>query len=194
MKLIVTLIRGFLGVNRFGSRAINHLLPIRFTVDGNNFSDRDHTEEIQQGQNIWDIGGGSQPVISQQKKVDLALTITGLDISEDEQLAAPKGVYEKIVVAGLGSYVDEASADIVICQATLEHVPDTSGAIRAMPTILKPGGKALIFAPCRNTVFARLNLGLPKIWKKKLLYFVSPEVEEHQGLPAHYDRCTPREI
>lgn len=27
-----------------------------------------------------------------------------------------------------------------------------------------------------------------------ILFFVSPEVEEHQGFPALYDKCTPRQI
>lgn len=115
-------------------------------------------------------------------------------MDKGELLAAPKGAYDEIVVADLCTYVGTGSADVVICQATLEHVPDATGAVRVISQMLKPGGKALIFAPSRNAVFARLNLLLPQKWKENMLYFVSPEVEKHQGFPAFYDKCTPYEI
>ncbi|HGG04986.1 MAG TPA: methyltransferase domain-containing protein, partial [Aliiroseovarius sp.] len=122
--------------------------------------------------------------------------VVGLDIDPDELGAAPDGAYDETLARDLCTFTGQGDADLVICQATLEHVPDTAGAIRAIASILKPGGKALIFAPSRNALFARLNLLLPQKWKENILYFVYPvpDVTQHQGFPAHYDKCTPREI
>jgi 2-polyprenyl-6-hydroxyphenyl methylase/3-demethylubiquinone-9 3-methyltransferase len=117
-----------------------------------------------------------------------------LDICVDELQGAPEGSYDSTIVADLCDFQGSGDADIVICQATLEHVHDTTGAIGAISSILKPGGKAYIFAPCRNAVFARLNLVLPQRAKEKILFWFLPEAEEGQGFPAKYHKCTPSEL
>jgi 2-polyprenyl-6-hydroxyphenyl methylase/3-demethylubiquinone-9 3-methyltransferase len=79
----------------------------------------------------------------------------------------------------------------VICQALLEHVRDTGGAFRAISSILKPGGRAILFVPSRNAVFARLNLLLPETWKRRILFSIFPEMQRDHGFPAFYHQCTP---
>ncbi len=69
----------------------------------------------------------------------------------------------------------------MICQALLEHVPSTERAFRAIGSLLKPGGLALIFAPSRNAVFARLNLLLPQRLKRAILFAVFPESRYRDG-------------
>ncbi len=81
--------------------------------------------------------------------------------------------------------------DVIICQAVLEHVKDTENAFRAMASLLKPGGRALIFVPSRNAVFARINLLLPQKMKEAILYGIYPSTRESQGFTSFYHRCTP---
>jgi SAM-dependent methyltransferase len=131
---------------------------------------------------VYNLGGGSRPCISAEDKVRLNLTVVGVDISADELAAAPPGVYDETTVADLCTFVGRADADIVVCQATLEHVPDTPAAMRGLSTTVKPGGRVLIFAPSRNAMFARMNLVLPEKLKRWLLFKIYPhKAQGHDG-------------
>lgn len=88
-------------------------------------------------------------------------------------------------------YQGKNDADLVICQAVLEHVKDVDSAVKALSSILKPGGHALIFVPCRNALFARINLLLPERAKRALLFRLYPRMSRHQGFPSYYRECTP---
>lgn len=185
----------FVRLNRSASRAINGLLPEKVRRDGNHHFLNDTLSDIlHEGAVVYDLGGGAQPFVSRELKKLWSLRLVGLDICEDELQKAPPGIYDETIVADLCSFKGNAEADIVICQATLEHVKQTRGAIEAIASILKPGGKAYLFAPCRNAVFARLNLILPQRLKEKLLFALLPETEESQGFPAHYNEGTPKRL
>lgn len=177
------------------SRSFDRLLPVEYQVDGN----RDFVEHwieprLKSGARIYDIGGGKNPIVGTAEKRRFGLTVIGLDIDARELEASPDGVYDEKICADITQYRGRSDADLVICQALLEHVRDSQAAIRAIASILKPGGTALIFLPSRNAVFARLNLLLPEALKRKLLYAVFPSTERDQGFPAYYDRCTPRDF
>ena len=94
------------------------------------------------------------------------------------------------ICADITQFRGGGEADLVICQALLEHVKDSRAAIGAIASILKPGGVALIFLPSRNAVFARINLILPDSLRRKVCT-VFPFTKRNQGFPAFYDRCTP---
>ena len=64
--------------------------------------------------------------------------------------------------------------------------------IRGIASTLREGGVALLFVPCRNAVFARLNLMLPENIKRRILFAIYPQSQEQgQGFPSFYHRCTP---
>jgi len=188
---------GFVRVNQAASVWIDRLLlPDRLRQDGNKtFQSEILPQHVSSGMRVYDLGGGAQPYFSPDQKASLGLYVTGLDISAEELEASPEGGYNRKIVADLCTFQGPRDADLVVCQATLEHVPDTAGAIRAIAETLAPGGKAVLFLPCRNAVFARLNLLLPETLKKRLLFALFPhKAEGHDGFEAHYDRCTPRDI
>ena len=143
---------------------------------------------------VYDVGGGKRPFLSTAEKTALDLSVYGLDIDRDELASAPPGAYERVICSDIGAYAGNADADVVICQAVLEHVRSSEKAIGAIASILKPGGMALLFVPCRNAWYARLNLLLPQAWKRKLLFTIYPGTESTLGFPAYYDRCTPRDF
>lgn len=190
------LLRAFLEQNIKISRALDSLLPERLRTDGNKYFVAHVVPTVlERGMTVYDLGGGSNPCIRPELKQRLGLRVVGLDISVEELASAPQGAYDRTIAADLCTLRGAGDADLVICQATLEHVHDTPGAIRAIAETLAVGGRACIFAPSRNAAFARLNLLLPERVKTALLFSLFPhKATGHDGFKAFYDRCTPRDI
>ncbi len=136
------------------SQQFDRLLPAEYGVDGNSdFLDNWIAPYIAPGAVLYDIGGGKNPVVSPEQKRRLGLRVIGLDIDGDELAAAPAGVYDETICADITRYDGQTDADVVICQALLEHVCDVQAAVEAIGGILKPGGTALLFLPSRNAAF-----------------------------------------
>lgn len=189
------MLRSFIRLNKRASAALDSILPAEFSADGNAYFHTMVPPLVQEGLVVYDLGGGSRPLFSAEDKKRARLTVVGLDLSQDELDAAPQGSYDRAIAADLTTFRGEGDADLVICQATLEHVADTNGALAAIASCLKPGGVAAIFVPCRNAWFARLNLMLPQRIKERLLFTLIPEkADGHEGFPAYYNRCTPKEF
>jgi 2-polyprenyl-6-hydroxyphenyl methylase/3-demethylubiquinone-9 3-methyltransferase len=178
------------------SRLIDSLLPPRVREDGHTwFIEELLPRAFQKGITLYDLGGGSRPCISRVDKERYNMTVVGLDVSAEELAAAPPGIYDRMIVVDLCKFVGHGEADAVICQAVLEHVPDTPQAMRAIASALRAGGRAFIFAPSANALFARLNLALPENVKRQLLFAFFPQkAEGHDGFKAYYNHCTPRQI
>jgi 2-polyprenyl-6-hydroxyphenyl methylase/3-demethylubiquinone-9 3-methyltransferase len=143
---------------------------------------------------VYDVGGGKTPFLSPEEKRRLRLRVVAIDVDKGELARAPHGSYDEAVCADICSYVGSQDADVVICQALLEHVPDVEQALRSLVGIAKPGGHVLVFVPSRNAAFARLNLVLPEWLKRRVLFTIWPAAAEKQGFQAYYDRCTPRQF
>jgi SAM-dependent methyltransferase len=173
------------------SKAFDSWLPAHFRIDGHwDFRREFAPIYLRPGIEVWDIGGGKFPLIDAETKRRLNLRSVGLDISAGELAAAAPGTYDETFVADVTDFMGRGTADLIICQAVLEHVPDTEAALKTFETILKPGGIALVFVPSRNSWFARLNLIVPERLKRKLLSLLHAEYEGGQGFRAYYDRCT----
>jgi SAM-dependent methyltransferase len=170
-------------------------IPAIFQLDGNrDFLDRVAPEQLRTGETVWDVGGGKNPTIPCDRKRKMALHITGLDIDAEELAAAPAGSYDAKISGDITRFRGNGDADLIVCQALLEHLPEPDAAMAAITSILKPGGKALIFVPSRNAVFARLNLLLPQSLKRRLLFSIFPGMSRDHGFPAYYRGCTPNEL
>ncbi|WP_026606756.1 class I SAM-dependent methyltransferase [Methylocapsa acidiphila] len=188
------LVRTLIEANIRLSQAFDSILPERVREDGNrHFTDHIVPLALRRGITLYDVGSGRTPCLSRETKEKWEMTVVGLDISAEELAAAPPGAYDRAIVADIGEFVGAAEADAVICRALLEHVPDTSRAMRALAGLLKDGGRMFIFVPSRNAVFARLNLLLDENLKKSLLRFFYPEAKG-QGFRAYYSHCTPSQI
>ncbi len=177
------------------SNKLDRLLPDEFRLDGNqNFIHEFVTPYLTPGALVYDVGGGKQPMIPVESKVELGVRIVGLDIDEGELRSALPASYDATVCCDITKYRGNADGDVVICQALLEHVTNVANALRSIDSILKPGGVALLFVPSANAMYARLNLLMPERLKRAILFRVFPSTSKSQGFRAYYDRCTPREI
>jgi SAM-dependent methyltransferase len=188
MRVFKSMIRG----QRQLAKRFDRALPLRFRIDGNSDFRNDFAPRyLRPNQKIYDIGGGKNPFLSIDAKRDLKAHVVGLDIDGGELARAPAGSYEETIVADVTKYRGKGDADVVICQALLEHVVDVRQALFTIGTLLRPGGVALIFVPSRNAVFARLNLLLPERLKRWLLFTLFPESRAVQGFRSYYNQCTP---
>jgi len=189
------IIRGLFDLNGALSRRLDALLPKDLSIDGNrDFIDRFVPQFITPGARLVDVGGGKQPYLDVRSKSSLGVHVTGIDIKQEELDQAPEGAYDATICADISTYRGTNDADIIVCQAVLEHVRDVAGAFIAFASIMKPGGLALIFLPSRNAVYARLNLMLPEALKRKILFYIFPNTRKTQGFASYYDHCTPREF
>jgi SAM-dependent methyltransferase len=192
----MNLARAFIELNRRCSRAFDAMLvPEKCRVDGNrDFIDHFALKYLKPGLTVYDVGGGKQPYINRATKERLGLKVVGLDIDANELARAPQGLYDEVVCADITKFAGPGTADLLVCQALLEHVSDVSAAFTSIASILRPGGRAVIFVPSRNAVFARLNLLLPEKIKRWILFKVFPQAKADGGFRSYYDRCTPLEF
>ena len=189
------MIRWFIAINRKASGAFDRLLPAKFSVDGNrDFLDHIAPGFLTHGLKVIDVGGGRHPFVGAATKSARGLTVTGLDIDGGELAAAPPGTYDETIVADIVNYRGREDADVIVCQAVLEHVPNTQAAFTSLKSMVRPGGRILLFVPCRNAAFARANLLIPQRLKRRMLFYIYPEARGGQGFPSYYDRCTPRDF
>jgi SAM-dependent methyltransferase len=189
------LLERFLNASVAASDWLDRRLPPHLTTDGNrDFQQRFVPRYLANDLVIYDIGGGKQPFLNPSTKAKIAARVIGLDISAEELNAAPRGSYDDIVVSDIRKFRGGGDADLVICQALLEHVPDVRQALQAIASIMKPGGRALLFVPCRNAPFAVLNRALPHELKRKLLFTAFPRARGTQGFRSYYNQCTPKRI
>jgi 2-polyprenyl-6-hydroxyphenyl methylase/3-demethylubiquinone-9 3-methyltransferase len=171
------------------------LLPPDYRIDGDtSFEAEFLTPHLYRGATVIDVGSGKLPSLSPAQRAALEITVVGFDVSKSELDAAPAGSYDATICADVTEFVGDGKADLAICSSLLEHVPDVDKALRGIASMLKPGGEALVFIPCGNTLFARLNRLLPQKFKQKLLNCLFPKIAPGLGFPVHYDRCTPRQI
>ena len=187
--------RRFIRSQQVLSLAFDSLLPSSYRVDGN----RDFREDfapryLRPGTVVLDVGGGKHPFVDPETKRFLDLQVIGVDIDAEELRLAPSGAYDSVICCDVEQLDLPDSVDIAVCQAVLEHVRDTRGAIASIARALRPGGRFILFAPSRNAIFARLNLVFPERFKRWVLFWMFPQTRQGQGFAAFYDRCTPRDV
>lgn len=174
------------------SRTFDKLLPAHYSVDGwTDFCYQIAPGHFRRGIKMYDVGGGKSPYLSREKKTELEVKVVGVDIDAAELAAAPPGAYDKTICEDICDICGEEDGDIVISVSVLEHVRDVGRALKGIASLLKPGGKALIFLPSRSALYAKLNRLLPQRVKRSLLGMVMPGSLSAMGFQAYYDRCTP---
>jgi SAM-dependent methyltransferase len=106
---------------------------------------------------VVDAGCGPNPVTALRlSRPDR--TVIGVDIafgtaSLARRTARDAGLHLPVVVADLEALPFRgASIDAVVCDDTIEHLPDDERGVRELATCLRPGGTAVIATPNRHGI------------------------------------------
>lgn len=194
---VASIRRTFINMNRWLSTKFDEVfLPKRWRVDGmKDYVSQVVPEYVPTKGVVYDIGGGKRPFLSSEMAKPAGVRVVGVDIDAAELAQAPKGAYDAEIVSDVGSPNGIprkiAKADLIICEAVLEHVQNTEQAFINTAAITKRDGKLVFFVPARNALFAQINRVLPEHIKRALLFNLFPESAHAQGFPAYYDNCTP---
>jgi ubiquinone/menaquinone biosynthesis C-methylase UbiE len=138
---------------------------------------------------VADVGGGRRCVYAAHRSSDIKLI--ALDISAEE--LALNDQVDETYVADLADEVPlpDASVDLVLSRAVLEHVHDVRRAATNLARVAKPGGVSLHFVPCRYSLFGIAARILPF---KPLLFAVHkvmPWTKDQVEFDVYYDQGHP---
>lgn len=143
---------------------------------------------------VLDLGGGRQCVYADAVDPPGRVKLIAIDISPEElaQNADVTDTYVADVATGLP--LPDASVDLILSRALLEHVDDVPSAIRHMARVLRPGGVALHIVPCRYSLFGMAARLLPFGPLLRLTHTIMPHTRHYIGFPVHYDHCYPQAL
>lgn len=143
---------------------------------------------------LVEIGGGRDPLLSQEEVQALGVEYTINDISSVELKNAP-GAYSKACFDIAGD-LDEAgvrrgSYDFAFSRMVFEHVKDVRRGWENLHAILAPGGVALTFVPTLYALPYVANLVIPEWLSQKIVKLLYPHrtADEDPKFPAYYDWC-----
>jgi SAM-dependent methyltransferase len=141
---------------------------------------------------VLDLGGGRSCIYAKEVEPPGRVKLIAVDISPEE-LAFNIDVDETRVADVAGRLpVPDASVDVILSRALLEHVNGVPAAIREMARVLRPGGVALHLVPCRYSLFGMAARLLPFGPLLRLTLKFAPWFrDERFGFPVHYDHCFP---
>ena len=140
---------------------------------------------------VLDLGGGRRCLYAGSVEPPGRVKLVAVDISPEE-LALNADVVETCVAdVAVDLPVPDESVDLILSRALLEHVDGVPAAIRHMSRVLRPGGVALHFVPCRYSLFGTAARLLPFGPLLRLKHRISPETRDIIGFKIHYDHCFP---
>lgn len=143
---------------------------------------------------VLDLGGGRRFVYHGSIQPAGRLRLIAVDISPDE-LALNTEVTETCTAdVSAGLPLPDASADLILSRALLEHVNGVPSAITHMARVLKPGGVALHMVPCRYSLFGMAARFLPFGRLLRLTHAVMPDTRGSVEFPVVYDHCWPQAL
>ena len=86
------------------SNRFDKMLPGQLQIDGNtHFKEVFSQNYFKEGITIYDIGGGKQPFLTLGEKEKLHISVTGIDIDEQELKRAERGLYDRVICADFAS-------------------------------------------------------------------------------------------
>ena len=143
------------------------------------------------GATAVDLGGGRRCVYAQALRPEQDVRLVAVDIDEEE-LAMNDDVAETVVAnVAEGLPFDDASVDLILSRALLEHVDGVPSAARHMGRVMKPGGTALHLIPGRYSLFGTAARVLPFGPLLRAFHAVNPDSIGQVEFDVHYDSCHP---
>lgn len=171
-------------------------LPERYSIPWHKPFDDPIFERLDEGMSVLDIGSGRHPAIKPEDR-PTNVRYVGLDLSEDELIAAGPGAYSETIAADATTIRPElvGQFDLVISWQVLEHVMDLEQTIRNIRFYLKPGGLFVALFSGSWSAFGVINRILPNRIGSKIVDRTMKRTENNVPVfPAHYDRCSAKEL
>lgn len=198
VMLVVMAIRMAIDINRKFSKATERRLGLPSEGSLWHTFAAEATAQIEalpDGAVVLDLGGGRQCVYADAVKPLGRVKIIAIDISA-KQLALNMDVAEtRVADVAERLPMPDASADLILSRALLEHVEGVPNAILEMARALRPGGVALHFVPCRYSLFGIAARMLPFGPLLKLTLKLAPWYQQDNfGFPVYYDHCYPNAL
>lgn len=141
---------------------------------------------------VVDLGGGRHFLYADEVDPPGRVKVIAVDISPEE-LALNKDA-DETCVADVSKHIPlpDASVDLILSRALLEHVDGVPSAIREMHRVLRPGGTALHLVPCGNSLFGLGARLLPFGPLLQLTLKLAPWFRNYAfGFKVYYDHCYP---
>lgn len=143
------------------------------------------------GATVLDLGGGRRCVYAGALPPDHGLRLVAVDVSEEE-LAANSDVDETCLAnIAEGLPFADASVDLILSRALLEHIDGVPAAVANMARVLKPGARTVHFMPCRYSLFAIAARALPFKRLLWILHAVNPGSRGQVEFEVFYDHGYP---
>lgn len=152
-------------------------------------------QALPDGAEVLDLGGGRSCIYAKEVEPPGRVRLIAVDISAEE-LALNTDVAETCVADVAHDLpMPDASADLILSRALLEHVEGVPEAIGQMARVLRPGGTALHLVPCRYSLFGTAARLLPFGPLLRLTFRLAPWFRQYAfGFPVHYDNCFPQAL
>jgi SAM-dependent methyltransferase len=143
------------------------------------------------GVRILDVGSGRTPSLGPEDRPEGCHYI-GLDIAEEELLAAGPGAYDESFAHDITKPLPAVrDVDLVISWQVLEHVSPLPAAFANLHATLRPGGTMLVQLSGSHAAFAVAAHVIPRRLAVKLMVDVLDHPPE-QKFPTEFDDCHPR--
>lgn len=136
---------------------------------------------------ILDVGGGAECCFNAFKPP--GGRILCLDVSP-QQLANNRDADELLLADATKEIpLPDASVDLIVSRAVLEHMESPQDFFRHSFRVLKPGSYCIHVFPCKMALFAIINRLLPQTLSRKILFYFKPDSRGKGGFPAYYHKC-----
>jgi SAM-dependent methyltransferase len=139
---------------------------------------------------VMDVGGGRSWHFGDAYRSNPAWRLIGVDIDPAELALNP--TLDQAISADICQTlgVADASVDLVLCRAVVEHLHDTAAFLRNVHAALRPGGKAVFVFANKWSPPMILNRLIPHKLAEKLMLALVPGTAGYGGFKAYYDKCT----
>jgi SAM-dependent methyltransferase len=151
----------------------------------------EHAQRLPDKGVVVDLGGGRNCTFADRVPRERGVQIVAVDICPDELAANTDADETRVADVADRLPFDDASVDLLVSRALLEHVDGVPRAVAEMGRVTRDGGVVLHFVPCRNSLFGLAARLLPFGPLKALTHFVRPETRGVVEFDVHYDCCTP---